>query len=430
MKHLFIIPIALILFPLEVFAMQTPLFGTIGVLNNSTATRYFWLQGGATSINVGTESQVRTPFSVAGEISNMRIVQATAPGGTASVAYTVMKNGSATSMTCTVDSAQTSCTDLVNTVSVSPSDRLSLRVAPTNTPTASTFNASYVFTSTNANESPIMGGSSATLAANLTRYWFPFSSTAQTVEASSTMVMPTGGVLDDLYAEVSTAPGVGATTTITVYENNSATSVSCDIVDTATTCNDLTDTLTITAGEVISIQVVSTASAASAFPKWGLAWRPTVDGESIVAERQTTTSNGTRYNEIQGQAGNNGSENLATTTVPVAFTLKKLYLNLSVAPGAGTSRTWTARKNSATQTLTATVSGTNTTGSDPDNSDSYAVGDLINWITTVSGSAVQPQVARVSAVMYIAPTATTPVGQPRILNLGTMLLRLGTLILR
>lgn len=80
---------------------------------------------------------------------------------------------------------------------------------------------------------------------------------------------------------------------------------------------------------------------------------------------------------------NNGFRQLIA---PIAMDFHDMYMQLGVAPGAGTSRTAQSRKNLSTDNLTLTISDAATLGSDTTHTTSLAAQDLIDIYTTWTGS--------------------------------------------
>ncbi len=95
----------------------------------------FYLPFGAFTQS-STESNVSVPSSVSGTLGTLEVKLGAAPGSGASYTMTVMQNGTPGAVTCTVSGATaTTCTDLVDTVSIVAGDTVSLRVVPSGGPT-------------------------------------------------------------------------------------------------------------------------------------------------------------------------------------------------------------------------------------------------------------------------------------------------------
>ena len=82
-----------------------------------------------------TDAGASAPFP-AGTASRLTIKIPAAPGGLTSIVYTVMNAGAATSMTCTITGAATTCSDLVNTSIFLIDGSFSIRAVPVSNPLA------------------------------------------------------------------------------------------------------------------------------------------------------------------------------------------------------------------------------------------------------------------------------------------------------
>jgi hypothetical protein len=116
--------------------------------------------------------------------------------------------------------------------------------------------------------SGIMGG---TLVANNTGTFFcaPVGTThfngaspicAGAIHAYSQQPFSLGGTLANLTANLDPAQAAG-TATLTIFKNGGATGITCQIAATTTTCSDVTHTVTMGAGDLMSVQIVITAPA-------------------------------------------------------------------------------------------------------------------------------------------------------------------------
>lgn len=91
-----------------------------------------------------------------------------------------------------------------------------------------------------------------------------------TTEAVVSTTIPVTGTFRNMYINVSTAP-VGVQTVIaTLRVNGSDTAVTCTITGAATSCSDTSNSAAVTAGQLWSIKVVYSATAASSVPKGGV----------------------------------------------------------------------------------------------------------------------------------------------------------------
>jgi hypothetical protein len=67
------------------------------------------------------------------------------------------------------------------------------------------------------------------------------------------------------------APSMGESITVTIFKNGvSAASITATISDTATTANDLVNTVAVSAGDYIDVQFVTTGGVATAYLQMGI----------------------------------------------------------------------------------------------------------------------------------------------------------------
>ena len=113
----------------------------------------------------------------------------------------------------------------------------------------------------------LTGGSNTSIALGTTDYCWINCGATLVSSALSQAISPIGGTLKNLTVNVVTAPGVGQTVVATVYVGAfgapSATALTCSIGGTNTSCVDLTHSAAVSAGNVYSVQIVTSAAAAS-----------------------------------------------------------------------------------------------------------------------------------------------------------------------
>ena len=391
-------------------AMTTPILTAQRVTTgtSNSAVRYIGVMpygpGTAASTNA-TEA----PMPIAGTFSKLYLRFPTAIAAGTSYTVALMVNNAATSLSAQITDAGLTAQDTSNTVTVAAGDMVSFRITPSGTPASNTiFQVGVVFDATTSGESPILSlGSTAsttgTVYASLGSY-----SAWDAGENLRSVVFPTNGAISNMYVDLSTAPGVGKSHTITLVKNGTPTSQTCTVSDTATTCTDLTNAVTFAPGDTASIQQTPTGTPAGGNVRMGHRFVPTIPGESVMlANAGNHSAAATRYQFTGSLITNQATESTTYSIAPIAFTWKDLYIDFDVAPGTGNSRSMVARIGAASQTLTAVVSDTATTANDTANDVSVAAGDLMDWMT-VPVSTPDLQVAtRVSAVMYIAPPSAS-----------------------
>lgn len=403
--------------------MQTPIMLAMSAtsLSNSVANYCSLLSVNGANPWTSNATNSQMPIPVAGTFSNLRIRFPATGSGT--YAVTIQKNGSDTALTCTVNLASTStASDLTHSFTVAAGDLVQIKVTPTSTPTAQTVvQISMLFTATTSGESVLFGGTRSTTSSSTLYYSFGSAGAGSATAANTSMVCSTAGVIDKLYVNLSTAPTAGNSYAVEVFKNGSATGVTCTISDTATTGSDLTNTVSVSQGDLITVKQTPTGTPAAMALRAGVRFTPTTNGESMLGCFFSTvpTANVDRFIAVSGSSGDVSDETLVYNLAPVAFTAKKMALSLGTGPGGGTrTRSVWLRQGTGSQSdtsLTCTCTDTATTANDNSNTVSVAADDLIDIRTNSSASATSPSNMRVGVTAYIAPAATSA---PNLLLLG------------
>lgn len=111
---------------------------------------------------------------------------------------------------------------------------------------------------------PIANGNSGSVAANTTAW---FSNQGNSTSPTQAAILAVGGTLKNMTFTTATAPSTGQSYTATLYTGTygslSASSVTCVIANTATSCTDSTHSVVLTAGQAYNIQLVTSVTAAS-----------------------------------------------------------------------------------------------------------------------------------------------------------------------
>lgn len=196
----------------------------------------------------------------------------------------------------------------------------------------------------------------------------------QETEANRESVIPIAGKLSNFQAGVRIAPNAGKSWTFTIRKNNEDTDLSVVISNTSVISPLDTDEVAVAAGDKVAIKAVpsGTPTAAKAV-YWTCQFTPDTDGETILLSNSGGINLGGYYTLI-GAKPATGYEIRAQTLFPTAGTLKKFYVELTTAPGAGKSRTFTIRKNGEATSLVVTISNSATTGSDTDPAHNITIG--------------------------------------------------------
>lgn len=191
------------------------------VTDNSAITgRTTWNQSGAVDIS---------PTS--GTFGNFYVLGVTAPGSGKSFAFTVQKNSTGTTLTCTVSDLSTSCSDTSHSFSVVAGDTLRIQSVPSGTPTSTTYTFGMTFTPTIDGESftsyTYGGGSPSNTADSYAGINFAAASATST-EANHSNVIPLGGfTAKKIYYSAGSAPGSAKSFTASLRINGSTSSLSC-----------------------------------------------------------------------------------------------------------------------------------------------------------------------------------------------------------
>lgn len=304
------------------------------------------------------------PMPCAGTVKNLHVRLVTALSAGTSWAFAVMKNESAQSLEVTFTNGVDFGTDksmTTNPVSFTAGDFIGLRSAPTGTPTANTgLNVSFAIETTTNDQPLFFHGVSA--GAGTTNYG---GMNSGATEANVSMVMPTAGTISNIYAYSNTAPGAAQTYTATLFKNGSAESaLEAQITNSSSgrLASDTTGSVSVSAGDLISVRVVGSASAASATVYCSAVFTPTISGEAVCfANLWGPNSNGTSYG-VPNSYGDalSDTSNKMNPDIPFSFTARKLAVEPSTNPGTGKSWVVTLRENAADTALAVTVSDAET----------------------------------------------------------------------
>jgi len=264
-----------------------------------------------------------------------------------------------------------------------------------------------------ATESIIFSGSSDLFSTSTTEYHGlqgPAPTAGNNTSGRNDGLASSAGTIKNLRVRVNTAPGLaasGKSWTFTVRLNEADSIVTCTISETATSCSDTTNTVAIAAGDRLDMSVNPAATPTTTDGGWSVTFDSTTANESLITGSLggDTASNGlTSYLPLGGVYIDSTTEANRQFVIPAAGTIKKLHMRNSAVPGAGTSYTYTVRKNGVDQTLTCLVDNAGgATCSDTTNSFTVAAGDKITLKSVPAGT---PTAARVRfGVTFVSDTA-------------------------
>jgi len=237
--------------------LTAPILSGMGAASTSV-TNYGVLTAGHAAAGgwnaTETNAQIIVPTS--GTLSKLYARMNSTPGTSKSYQFTLVKNGTATALDLTIAGASSTGTDLVNSVSVSAGDTLTIRSIPTGTPNSQTsISFGMVFTPTTPGETFFGFGSSIAPSTSATQYEqvSGIGNLAYAAGESGRTSVLGPYTLKKIYASLGTAPGGAATRTITIRKAGANTGLAVTFTGAATTGNTAAD-VTYTQGDTITLQ--------------------------------------------------------------------------------------------------------------------------------------------------------------------------------
>ena len=205
-------------------------------------------------------------------------------------------------------------------------------------------------------------------------------------ESVASTVSPTAGTIDKLYVELNGVAGAGNSYVFTVRKDSADTSLTCTISgNTDITCNDTSNSFTVSAGDELSFQAVPISSPTARFMNGAsVLFTGDVNGETVLMGHGSTFDmdfDATIFWALQGYRADDGTGSFLFHSVPTPGDFKKLYAVANTAPGAGNSYIFTIQKDDVDTAVTCTISGTATTCNDTSNSVSFVIDEQISLAT-------------------------------------------------
>jgi hypothetical protein len=234
-----------------------PMLSGLNTPPDNTGTYYGSLTAGHSSSTgwSATEADMQIVVPTSGVISGLRSRMSTAPGSVNGWTHTLMKNGSATTVTTTISGTNTVATDSTHTFTVAAGDTLTIRNAPVGTPVLSTPCFSMIFTPDNYGESFFGYGTTAAPSTTTTQYEEPLG-VGQSVWTNneSNRVMVIGPcTLTKFAVKLGAAPGGVTTRTFTLRKVGATTALST-VVSGAATTGSASGTVTYTQGQTFAAE--------------------------------------------------------------------------------------------------------------------------------------------------------------------------------
>lgn len=387
--------------------MEQVIFGGYDQNLDTTLTKYNSLVGGY--IWTATEHHRRKIVTTNGKIKNFRVRLDGAPGVGTKYTFTLMLNGAPTALTFDIAGAATTGSNIVNEVTVTGGDTVSIRCVPDSTPTARYATWTSVFEGDTAKESLILGGSSWSLDNAATEYgqvmcaftFWPLT------ENDHREVVPTSGTIKNLYVKLSTDPGTAPDAyRFTLRKNGVSQALTVTITADDTAGSDLVNTVDVVAGDVLTLMVepLNTPSA-TPIVRWGMTFVADIDGESIIlgGSSQDLDAAATKYHRFTSYEALFWEANeVETYHLGQVCTLKKLQVLLSGSPGAGNKYDFTIRIAGADSNVVATISDAATTGNSGALEDAVVLDEYVN-LKVVPTDTPTVRDAYWGLVCYIAP---------------------------
>lgn len=385
---------------------RTPqvIVGGVNDALSNAATEYNQVMGGGSwTTDVTLIDEIIPTY---GTFSDLYFRLSAAPGAGTSYTFTLMVNGSASTLTTTISDAATTANDTAHAVAVAPGDNVSLRSTYTGAPGTPWASWSLVFKADVPGESIVLANLSSS--SGSAQYDGLSGKTGVfATYAARALPIPTDGTFKHLYLEMSSDPGTAPDAyTVALTVNGADTDLTTTVVADNVTGQDLTNEVVVTAGDTAAYHVTPVSSP-SATPRIaiGVVFISTTLGESIIfsAHAAAATNSAVRYNHFSAfnPAGWQAVES-DTYSLVQATTLRKFYVVTEAAPGVGKSYQLDVRVNGGDSGLTATVAGAATSASDTTHSATPSDGQTIDIECTPAGTPTSVRI-KWAVVSYIAP---------------------------
>lgn len=179
-------------------------------------------------------------------------------------------------------------------------------------------------------------------------------------------VMPTGGTFSSFYAYVNNAPGGTSNWAVTIEDNSSTQSITCTITSAITSCNDLTNTFTAAAGDVIDVVFTPGTTPVATSMFFSLEFSPTTPNQTVwlnTSQNSTLSNSLEQYFPLGASKIPNSSETLATSIVPEGGTFSNMVIQGTASASPGTY-TFFVKNFSANATTSITCVDSSTGCSD------------------------------------------------------------------
>lgn len=194
---------------------------------------------------------------------------------------------------------------------------------------------------------------------------------------------PCAGAWRKFRVNLTVAPGIGRSRTVTLRKNYVDTALTVTISDNSTT-GVVEGNVTAAQGDLFSLVTSPSGSPAAAVVSWCADFQGAVDGQAISVATSGIGASSIIYIPILGNQTGGASAPANETLCSVTGTISNLTISLSAA--VASSRTFTLRKNGVNTSVVVSLGAGATGGSDNVNSVSVAPGDRL---VIVCGGAAQ-----------------------------------------
>jgi hypothetical protein len=244
-----------------------------------------------------------------------------------------------------------------------------------------------------------------------TQYGSPTSFGTLTTSAGLDQPWLVTGDFRNLVVSVATAPGAGKSWTYTLHKNGASTLLTVTIADAATSGSDTSNTITVTAGDTVTLVRTSSGLPTGSISDISLEFNGETAGESGYGGGLPHSLNTTSaaYNTPFGASTwTTAGATIRHNLVPTAGNLTALRADVNVAPGAGKSWTFAYVLNDVVQDGAGATTDTRATISDAATSGSWtgtlavSAGDRVRVECTPAGT---PAAARAGLAVKFVATA-------------------------
>jgi len=385
--------------------------------NTVTANHYLSFgQGGG-----GDASNTKRRMVVAGNMSlrNLSISAATAPGGgTGAIAYTVIVNGSASLLTCTMTDPATTCTDSTNVINLVRGDTVSLQATTAaGAPAYSAITGYVIKDITNTNRNDFVGcPASATIFSTSATNYLGINSSCAPNATEGGGLIPIVAQVSQLYVYLDGSAGAGASGksyTVTLRKNQVDTAITCVVLETATTCQDTVNSITTAPGDILSLKVVPANTPTARYISAGVKLTSSIPGTFVVPSGAASPSvSAIHYSAFSGGATTTASTTTNNQLLPGNLYAMGFYAKAATAPGSGAGvQSWTFNLRDHTNSLTdltgCVISEAATTCSESFREALSASNFAVNYQLTPSGTPVTSTIRYGTVLTFNAPGTTT-----------------------